>query len=278
MVTLRGRHRRGEDPYDHEGGSGYWARQAPDLWETWPPARKLYRARPVRRRPLSGGRTEAVRAAVWMVAALVVGVLWWRRASRRHPSPCPTWAAWVLDNPLTEALAGTQTTFDRIGLRPGERALDVGSGPGRLAIPAARRVGPSGAVVALDVQPGMLARLQRRAALAGVTAEISPRLGDIATDVELPPGSFDRAWLVTVLGEIPERRAALRNLYRILKPGGTLSITEIFGDPHYQRRAVVARLCVEAGFEPTQRWGTALAYTQNFIKPHSDVTASKIES
>ncbi len=196
----------------------------------------------------------------------------------RRRLPCPSWAAWVLDNPLTEALAGTQTTLDRIGLRPGERGLDVGSGPGRLTIPAARRVGPSGAVVALDVQPGLLARLQRRAALAGVTAAISPRLGDIATDVGLPPDSFDRAWLVSVLGEIPDRRTALRNLYRVLKSGGTLSITEILGDPHYQRRAVVVRLCAKAGFEPTQRWGTALAYTQNFIKPHSDVTASKVES
>jgi ubiquinone/menaquinone biosynthesis C-methylase UbiE len=201
--------------------------------------------------------------------ALITGLigvgLWWRRAGRRRQLPCPYWLAWLLDNPLTEAVAGTQVTLDRIGLQPGEHGLDVGSGPGRLSIPAAQRVGPNGRVVALDVQPQMLARLRKRAAAAGVT-NVAARLGDITGDSSLPTGSFDRAWLVTVLGEIPDRQAALRNVYRVLKPGGVLSITEIFPDPHYQSRTEVLRLGQEAGFEPTRYWGTPLAFTQNFVK------------
>jgi cyclopropane fatty-acyl-phospholipid synthase-like methyltransferase len=66
--------------------------------------------------------------------------LWWRWASRRHQLPCPYWLAWMLEGPLVDAIAGTHTTLERIGLRPGERGLDVGSGPGRLTIPAARLV------------------------------------------------------------------------------------------------------------------------------------------
>ena len=54
--------------------------------------------------------------------------------------------------------------------------------------------------------------------------------------------NFDRALLVTVLGEIPDRDAALRAIFDALKPGGILSITEILRDPHYQRRTTVLRL------------------------------------
>jgi SAM-dependent methyltransferase len=200
-----------------------------------------------------------------LATALIGAGIWWRWASRRRQLPCPSWLAGVLDNPLTETVAGTQTTLDRIGLQPGEVVLDVGSGPGRLAVPAAQRVGANGRVVALDVQPEMLARLQERAAEAGVT-NIELQLVDISGDNSLPANRFDRAWLVTVLGEIPDREAALRNLWRLLRPGGTLSITEIFPDPHYQTRSTVLKLGQASGFDPTHYWGTPLAFTQNFVK------------
>ncbi len=200
-----------------------------------------------------------------LVAALFLGAVWWRRESRQRNLPCPAWLAWLLENPLMDTFGGTQETLDRIGLQPGERGLDVGSGPGRIAIPAARRVGPTGKVVALDLQPAMLQRLAERAARNGIE-NIEPRLGDIAAVGGLEPEGYDRAWLVTVLGEIPNRAAALKNIYRALKPGGTLSVTEILPDPHYQRRETVLSLAQEAGFRPDQYWGTFFWYTQNFSK------------
>jgi SAM-dependent methyltransferase len=210
-----------------------------------------------------------------VVAIFITVSLWWRWASRTRQLPCPSWLAWWLTTPLTDLLAATTATLEHIGLQPGERGLDVGSGPGRLAIPAARRVGSSGEIVALDIQPEMLARLKENAARAGVT-NITAQLGDITTEQHLPKESFDRAWLVTVLGEIPDRRAALENIYRLLKPGGLLSITEILGDPHYQKRDTVLRLAQTAGFEPTQFWRTGLVFTQNFVKPDPGWGASKL--
>lgn len=209
---------------------------------------------------------RAVYAVLTLVGVAIATGLWWRYAARRRQLPCPSGLSWLLDNPLTEMVSGTQTTLDRIGLQSGERGLDVGSGPGRLSLPAAQRVGPTGSVVALDIQPEMLARLQRRAVRAGVT-NLVVQQADVAGKNDLRTAAFDRAWLVTVLGEIPYRAAALRNVYRALKPGGTLSITEIFPDPHYQSVASVLRLGWEAGFEPTQYWGTPLAFTQNFVRP-----------
>lgn len=203
----------------------------------------------------------------WLVAGGAVLVwLGWRWGSRRRQMPCPAWLAWILENPLTEAFAGAAVTLDRVGLRPCERGLDVGCGPGRITLPAAQRVGPAGKIVALDVQPAMLARLRARLAETGLD-NVIPLDADIAAADVLPDEQFDRAWLVTVLGEIPDRPAALRSIYRLLRPGGVLSITEIFPDPHYHRRATVLRLGRAAGFAPAEHWGPALAFTQNFIRP-----------
>jgi Mycolic acid cyclopropane synthetase len=75
-----------------------------------------------------------------VVAAFVVFSLGWRWASRIWSLPCPSLTAWRFDNPLIRGL--TRTTLDRLGLRPGQRILEIGPGPGRLLIPAAQRVLP----------------------------------------------------------------------------------------------------------------------------------------
>jgi SAM-dependent methyltransferase len=199
-------------------------------------------------------------------AGLLGAALWWRRESSRRQLPTPAEFAWFFDNPLIDALAGGSKTLDRVGIQPGERLLDVGSGPGRLAIRAAQRVGPEGEVVALDIQPKMLTQLEKKARLNAIS-NIRTYVRDVTSETGLAADSFDRAWMVTVLGEIPDQRAALRNIFRALKPGGTLSITEIIPDPHFQTRQKVLRLGEEAGFQPSKSWGWAWAFTQNFTKP-----------
>ncbi|NOY98640.1 MAG: methyltransferase domain-containing protein [Chloroflexi bacterium] len=207
-----------------------------------------------------------------VVLVLVLVSLVWRLSSQKWQIPFPAWLSWLfLDNPLIEIIIRTQATIDRIGLRSGEQGLDVGCGAGRLSIPAAKKVGPTGKIVALDIQPKMLNQLQKKIGKTGLS-NIVTQLGDITSDDitssdNLQLGSFDRVWLVTVLGEIPNQQKALQNLYRLLKPGGTLSVTEIFGDPHYQARSVVLRLGHKTGFEPSHYLGNFLSFTQNFIKP-----------
>ncbi len=199
-----------------------------------------------------------------LLLVLVVANLWWRRESRRRSLPCPTWLAGFLEGSLMDWVLGTQTTLDRIGLRPGQRVLEVGPGPGRLLIPAAHRVLPGGEVIGLDIQPGMLERLKTRAAQAGVS-NLTAIQGD-ATQPHFPPDSFDVIYFCTVLGEIPNREAALRECYAALKPNGILSVTEIFPDPHYQSRATVKRLAEAAGFRPEVIYGHWYFFTANFAK------------
>ncbi len=151
-------------------------------------------------------------------------------------------------------------SLDRLDLSPGMRVIDVGCGPGRLTIPVAKALEPDGEVVALDIQEGMLERLRRRTDAAGLK-NIQPIQGGIG-QVEIESNSFDRALLVTVLGEIPDREAALREIYRVLKPGGVLSVTEIFPDPHYQTRSTVRTLCETAGFRLAKSWQCPGVYNE----------------
>jgi ubiquinone/menaquinone biosynthesis C-methylase UbiE len=206
---------------------------------------------------------------VWIVVALLAAFLasslGWRWASRRWTLPCPASLAWLLESSVFERFNGTKVTLDRLGLLPGQQVLEIGPGPGRLLIPAARRVLPGGAAVGIELQPAMQNRLLARASQAGLT-NLKVILGN-ATDAHVPEASFDLVFLCAVLGEIPNRAAALRQCYRALKPGGTLSITELAGDPHYQSRSVLARLTQEAGFQPRSVRGGWWLFTADFVKP-----------
>lgn len=191
--------------------------------------------------------------------------LGWRWASRVWPLPCPSLVGWALESPLYARVTGTQRTLERLGLRPGQRVLEIGPGPGRLLIPAARGVLPGGEVVGIDIQPGMIQRLNERARKLGL-ANLTAIVGD-ATQPIVPPATFDLALLVTTLGEIPDRSAALAQCFRALKTGGVLSITEMLPDPHYQSKKTVRRLAEEAGFRLQSITGGAWLFTANFVKP-----------
>jgi ubiquinone/menaquinone biosynthesis C-methylase UbiE len=200
-----------------------------------------------------------------LLAGFVAFSLSWRWASRRWSIPCPTSLAWLLEHPLFQGWNGTRITLERLGLRPGQRVLEIGPGPGRLLVPAARLVLPDGEAVGIDIQPGMIERLERRAREAGLT-NLTAILGD-ATRRHVSEASCDVVFLCTALGEIPDRTAALAQGYRALKPGGVLSITEMFGDPHYQRRSVVRRLAEGVGFRFRSIRGGCWLFTAEFIKP-----------
>ena len=200
----------------------------------------------------------------WAVVAVVLAALAWRWSSRRWSLPCPSLVAGGWNNPRFARLLLVERTLDRIGIRPGQRVLEIGPGPGRLLIPVAQRVHPQGAVVGLDIQPAMIARLQAGASAAGVTNLVG-LIGDAATTS--PPGTFDVVILATALGEIPNRDAALRRCFDALTPGGVLSVTEMLPDPHFVRLKTVRRLAERAGFEHQHTEGSWLSFTANFTKP-----------
>lgn len=199
------------------------------------------------------------------IAAVVSISVGWRWASRVWSLPCPSVVGWALESSFYRRITGTETTLQRIGLKPGQRVLEIGPGPGRLTIPAAQRVLPGGEVVGIDIQPGMVERLEARAKMANVTNLVAI-LGD-ATRPIVPEDSFDLAFLVTTLGEIPDRVAALTQCFRALKSGGILSISEMLPDPHYQSKTAVKRLAEGVGFRLQSVEGGMWLFTANFVKP-----------
>jgi ubiquinone/menaquinone biosynthesis C-methylase UbiE len=179
--------------------------------------------------------------------------------------PCPSWMVPLLENPYFQTVAGAELLLDRAGVAAGMAVLDAGCGPGRVTLPAAERVGASGRVVAVDVQCGMLDRLQGRLDARGVT-NVELRHAGLGTGA-VGAERFDVALMVTVLGEIPEPRVALEELHRALRPGGVLSVTEVLPDPHYLTVDRVRKLGAAAGFEDGELYRGRVAFTQNLVKP-----------
>lgn len=194
-------------------------------------------------------------AFFWLVVVRVLAKL-------HGGDPCPYALAWLVDNPIRRWYMAQ--ILDRIGIRPGERVLELGPGPGAFTIGAARRIEPDGTLVAVDIQPKMIAAVERKVREADLTNVET----HVASAYELPldDGSIDRAFLVTVLPEIPDRQRALAELRRVLKPDGILSITEEFLDPDYPLARTAIRWVEEAGFELAERHGNWWLYTLNFRK------------
>jgi 2-polyprenyl-3-methyl-5-hydroxy-6-metoxy-1,4-benzoquinol methylase len=203
------------------------------------------------------------------IAFVILVAIIWRFASRRHSIPCPVWLRWFveLDNPFTKTNRAA-VIVSHLNLKPGMAVLDVGCGPGRVTLPVARQVGHKGKVMAVDIQAGMLARAKEKAQAANLLNIEFIQAGVGQGDGKLGQGRYDRALLVTVLGEIPDRNAALQEIFVALKPGGVLSVTEIIFDPHFQRRSTVTRLAGEAGFREQGFFGNRIAYTLNLEKPY----------
>ncbi len=134
------------------------------------------------------------------------------------------WLAGIPE-PTIASFAGTGNPFSIGPPAQGERVVDVGCGGGIDSLIAARMVGPSGQVIGVDMTPAMLAKARLSAAAATITnvefrdgfGEALP-IGDAWADVVISNG---------VLNLMPNKDAALREMARVLKPGGRLQIGDI---------------------------------------------------
>jgi ubiquinone/menaquinone biosynthesis C-methylase UbiE len=154
---------------------------------------------------------------------------------------------------------------DRLHLDESSRVLEVGCGSGVFSVEVARRI-PKGHLELFDLQREMLEKTRRKLEAAGLGAIATYTQGD-ARELSFEDASFDVAFLVAVLGEVPEPERCLAALRRVVRPGGLLSITEHLPDPDFSRLPTLRALVEKAGFVFHERFGHAWSYTANFRRP-----------
>ena len=194
-------------------------------------------------------RTLAIAAG----AAIAAAALYWRR----NPSACPYGQRFWVEAPHPLITRGRMLAT--LAPAPGERVLEVGPGTGYYSLDVARAVAPDGELVLLDIQQQMLDHVMRRALEAGVAERIQPVRGD-ATKMPFDDERFDAALIVAALGEIPDQDAALRELARVVRPGGRLVVGELFGDPHFVTSRSLQRRAAAAGLRYDRRNGGPLGF------------------
>jgi SAM-dependent methyltransferase len=127
-----------------------------------------------------------------------------------------------------EAEEQPEQMLDALKIKAGETVADIGAGAGYTSLRLARRVGPTGQVLATDVQTQMLAMLADNARAAGLKNIKAIRATQ--TDTRLPEGKVDLALMVDVYHEASDPEALLRGLKKALKPGGRLVLVEFRGE------------------------------------------------
>ena len=177
--------------------------------------------------------------------ATLGAALWWRK----NPSACPYGQRFWVEAP--HPIISRERLRGVLRPEPGERLLEIGVGTGYYSLDMAEWVGPEGKLELFDLQPKFLDHVMRAACERGL-ANLVPTQGD-ATALPYEDASVDAVILTAVLGEIPDGAAALREIHRVLRPGGRLVVGELFGDPHF---TTLTSLKAQAG-------DAALAYREH---------------
>jgi ubiquinone/menaquinone biosynthesis C-methylase UbiE len=183
---------------------------------------------------------------------------WWRK----NPSACPYSQRFWVQAP--HPVITRKRLLEALDPQAGERVLEIGPGTGYYTFDVAARLGSSGRIEIFDIQQEMLDHVMREADRRGV-ANVHSTHGD-AQELPFEEASVDGVVLVTVLGEIPDQEKALREIARVLRPGGRLVVGELFGDPHMVTFGKLGERAEAAGLRFERRLGNPLAFFARFGK------------
>lgn len=184
--------------------------------------------------------------------ATLAAALWWRK----NPSACPYGQRFWVEAP--HPFITRERLREVLRPQPGERLLELGVGTGYYSCELAEWVGNGGTLELFDLQREFLDHTMRVAAERGLT-NLVPTQGD-ATQLPYEDASIDAVILTAVLGEIPDKAAALQEIHRVLKPTGRFIVGELLGDPHFTSRGSLERLGAEAGLELVEVSGPRFGY------------------
>ena len=210
----------------------------------------------------------AIKVILIVLGAFFLWQVLIRAIRKLYRFPAPAFIGRFLDSDLRRWRQPPDKLIERSGIKPGMTVMDLGCGSGAFTPFVARAVGEQGKVYAVDIQPAMLRQLEGKLAKAENQDIKNIELRQ-AGAYELPfeDRFLDLVYMVTVLQEIPDRGRALREIKRVLKPGGILAVTELLPDPDYPLRSTTIKLCRREGFVLDSNSGNLWNYTVRFKKP-----------
>jgi ubiquinone/menaquinone biosynthesis C-methylase UbiE len=185
-------------------------------------------------------------------AALVAASWWWRK----NPSACPYGQRFWVEAP--HPFITRERLRETLDPRPGERVLEIGPGTGYYTLDLAEWVGSDGTIEIFDLQQEFLDHTMERAADRGLS-NVRATQGD-ARALPYEDDSMDAVVLVAVLGEILDPDAAIREIARVLRPGGHLVVGELLGDPHFTTPRRLERYAQRAALRVVRRNGPSFGY------------------
>ncbi|MGB5547229.1 MAG: class I SAM-dependent methyltransferase [Polyangiales bacterium] len=179
---------------------------------------------------------------------------------------CPWWFVRSFDNPIRRLLHDPEKMFGAL-VRPGMRVLDVGCGAGFNTEGLARLVGHDGLVVAVDLQPRMLAMTKQRLERDGLLARaelIQSSADDLGLGSQRQFGFATAFWMVH---EVPDHQRLFKQLYEVLEDGASLLVCE--PKLHVSGRSFEASIeaAQRAGFNERDRPTVALSRAVRLVRP-----------
>lgn len=176
--------------------------------------------------------------------------------------PAPAFISIFLDSKMRGWMQPPKDIIRFSKIIKGGKVLEIGSGSGFFTIPAAKMVGIEGEIVAIDIQKEMLKKISKK-----LGKEKNKEIKNIrlvkasAYDIPYSAETFDVAFTVSVLQEIPNPHKVLLEANRVLKVGGLISVSEFIPDPDWPLRKTVEKQLYAAGFKNLKRHGNLLRYT-----------------
>jgi ubiquinone/menaquinone biosynthesis C-methylase UbiE len=175
----------------------------------------------------------------------------------------PYQMAFTLLIPLRNIFLSPKQLIKRLELTNDLQVMEVGPGPGYFSLQIAKSL-INGRLVLADIQKEMLDYAKKRLDKRGLT-NVDFYLCDGKT-FQFEENTFDRIFMVTVIGEVEHKEEYMQELYRILKKGGILSISELAGDPDKMSTSEIKNLAEVHKFSYHNIFGNERNYTINFKK------------
>jgi ubiquinone/menaquinone biosynthesis C-methylase UbiE len=179
---------------------------------------------------------------------------------------CPWWLGYFLASPIRRVIENPDKLLSAL-ITPGMTVLDVGCAMGFFTLPVARMVGPTGRVVAIDLQPKMISALRRRAKKRGLLERLETRVcSESDLGIDDLAGQVDLVLAIHVVHEVPDRDQFMDELHRVTRSGGKMLVIEPRGHVNADEFAGTVAAAVRAGFRAVNELSVKRGHGRMFVR------------